>query len=250
MFNVLLIIITATMVIYFVWNFLNNQSNPHQRNTDDIRYFELKSKYEFLVSAVTLFTVVFVYLGISTKENLENEFREKLNNELKPSIDSIKNAKIEYEIFKTEVNKEISTYKDVISGSVQKINDMSSTQNEIYKRSLQSSKGLKMAENKINTISNMNILKKEFYIIDNLKISNSVFSKGMTEKIFFKDLITTSGDKLPQFEYEPVVIVSNLDGGQMGSTKITKEYVEVIVSAIFNGDENKPIMRYKLVIYY
>jgi nitrogen fixation-related uncharacterized protein len=70
--------IALVITIYFLWNFLNNRNNKWLRNNrhvNDIRYYELKSKNEFLVAVSVLLMGIITFFGYSTKQSLQNSLR-------------------------------------------------------------------------------------------------------------------------------------------------------------------------------
>jgi hypothetical protein len=250
MFEALLLVIAAAMVIYFVWNYRNAKSHPNRRKNNDIRYYELKSKYEFLVSIVTLVTVVFVFLGISSQRELKDEIQKNIDKELISSKNAIDSTKRSFALFRDSINVSLETYNNVLSASIVNLNKMSDKQNLIYQKSLKSNLDLDKVQNTVSRISKLNVLKKEFYVIDDLQVDNKTAASGNSFRLFFKDLKTNTGDNLPNFTSEPLVLASNLDGGVIKTIKTTDDYVDVLVETIHNGEINAPFFRYKLVIYY
>jgi hypothetical protein len=70
--------IALVVTIYFLRNFLNNRNNKWLRNNrqvNDIRYYELKSKNEFLVAVSVLLMGIITFFGYSTKQSLQNSLR-------------------------------------------------------------------------------------------------------------------------------------------------------------------------------
>ena len=75
------------LTIYFYWNYRSNKNNNWLRNhkqLNDIRYYELKSKNEFLVAVSVLLIAIIAFFGYSTKQNLQDslrtEFKDSISN--------------------------------------------------------------------------------------------------------------------------------------------------------------------------
>ena len=250
LFNILVVIITATIIIYFVWNYLNNRKQPHRRNFDDIRYYELTSKYEFLVAVAALFAIVFGYIGITTKSSLEAELTKNIETQLKPAKDSILILKNDISAFQSQ----ITNLNGVLANSQSQLIEISKQQELIDQKNISSTRNVGLLQTKIKDISESNALKKEFYILKDI----SIFYKTPQEekdvdpilKFDFDKLLTVKGEKLPTFDQPPFMIVSPRNGGMVYVTKITNKGFELIMGPVLllNGEQNKEF-KFQVIVY-
>lgn len=250
MFYILLVVITATIVIYFIWNFISSKANPHRINNDDIRYYELKSKNEFLVASVSLLLIVFAFFGLSTKNEIKADLENEIKKDLSVSQKVADSTRKAFEAYKSTIDKDLITYKEVISSSIQKLEEIKKQTEQVSNSTLRSKKQFDNVQQTVDRISKLNILKREFYIVDNQFINHNVAVSGKPRRIYFDTLKTQNGDNLPTFQYEPLILISNIDGGFIKINKTTKDYVDVIVETMTEEDQNIPQFRFKLVIYY
>jgi hypothetical protein len=250
LFNILVVIITATIIIYFFWNYRNNKTQPHRRNFDDIRYYELTSKYEFLVAVAALFAIVFGYIGITTKSSLEAELTKNIEAQLKPAKDSILLLKNDITTFQSQ----IINLNGVLANSQSQLNEISKQQSLIDQKNASSNRNIGILQSKIKEVSESNALKKEFYILKDISISyNTPQEEKNTDPIFkfdFDKLVTVKGEKLPSFNQPPFMIVSPRNGGMVYVTKITNRGFELIMGPVLllNGEQNKEF-KFQVIVY-
>jgi hypothetical protein len=175
-----------------IWNFktLHDMKKLTQKNeisTADSRYYELKYNIQFLVGMSTILIAIVGSLGYSSFKNVESQISESAKKSIEPlmiKVDSISN----HLIIKTEVIKGLDSSINSISKSAEKI------ESAINK--------VQLLETKINKINSRNILKQNYYIIPSIEID---LSKPGVKTIFYKNLVTNNGDRLPTFKSPPLV---------------------------------------------
>jgi hypothetical protein len=182
-----LLIISVSNWVHF-WNM--QSAKDTETAFQDARFWELNYKIEFLVAVSAIVAAGLVYLGYdslrSTKEQLKSEMEKEI----------------------VELREELTRTK-ADSDNVSKI--VANSKGEVGNQ-LES---LQKLEKKIDEINKKNIVQQGYYVISGLTVvldtNQEVIQNG---KIHFKDLTTTSGDKLPAFTSPPLVIaISEGDSG-------------------------------------
>lgn len=202
--TILLFIIASVITIYFTWNFFNNRKLPkNSKLENDIRYYELKSKYEFLVAVVSLVTAVAVFYGLGTKKDIEQNIKSEFTTEFEPAKKRLSVAERQI----NEINMNLKTAQGIINSYYNALKEIDTKQKTIDQASQRSQKQFQEFEKRIDTLNKKNILKKNFYLVDNIKVNYDVitYNQGFA-KFAFDTLTTTLGDKLPKFQKPPLVV--------------------------------------------
>lgn len=208
------------LTIYFYWNYRSNKNNNWLRNhkqLNDIRYYELKSKNEFLVAVSVLLIAIIAFFGYSTKQNLQDSLRTEFKDSISNLNDSLKNLNQNLNLSKNETLELINK----IDASRNNIDGLQNYQTELTSKLANTGQNIKDVNKFISEIKSKNILKKPFYVIDSIRIDNinSSIKDPLTKKEFvkfvvieFDKLVTTDKDKLPIFKTPPIIIPVNIDG--------------------------------------
>jgi len=166
---------------------------------DDEKYFELKYKLEFLTASFWVMVAIGGLLGYNTLKDAKEEVKTEFSNELEALTDQLEKVKEE-------------------------IGSNDSTAKNLRKEFPELEKLVSQLQARIKLINSKNILKQNYYVvryIDKPDWKKDVFM------VFFKDLKTSSGDRLPKFVSSPVVMVSANAGSLPTITNITKESFEM-----------------------
>lgn len=215
MVTVLLSFIATVLTIYFVWNYFNERNHrPKWAIEKDIRYYELKSKNEFLIATGSLFIIIVVFMGLNTQKDIEI----KLRSEYKGLLDSASQLK-------QDVTDEVGSHKQMIRLLAEKIRESEKIQETITQQSKESLSSFNSINEQYAQIRSKPILNKDFYIIPE---QNFPPDSGWGITFYFKDLKTTEGKSIPPFNNPPSVIASSSNGGSFVVTKITTESVHVV----------------------
>lgn len=201
--TVLLIIITSLLIldVYFLTK-LDKRIKKKKKIFLDQRYFELKTQINLIkaVSGIVLF--VGTYLGVSTlneiKESFKNDFMVKVDSQ-KKQVDSLISVVKDY-------TKLIDKLKIIESQGIENLSDINN-EFKIVKNSLERNK---------NSMKHF----PQMFIIKGIKIKNSV------TKVYFRDLKTIDGKKLPNFNMPPAVNIQCYNA-QAQILDITKDYFEL-----------------------
>lgn len=233
----LLCLIAAVIVIYFSWNYFNERkSRPIWPIEKDIRYYELKAKYEFLVATGSLFTIVLIFMGLNTQKDLEI----KLRNEYKGLLDSAAYLKKDVEIKLENSRQTIGVLTDNLA-------ELNRTQENIAQKSTTSLSTFNSLNNQYNQLKNRPILSKDFFIIK--EISYNEAPEG--NRYYFQDIQTIDGKKLPEFKHPPTVLINGSTGGTFGIIRVTTEFVHLINTGGVQIQSDPPTfpLKFKLVLF-
>jgi|GEM_PF-2121790 len=217
-FNTLLLfVILVVIIIYFTWNYLSNKKIDYrlwERKNDDIRYHELKSKYEFLVAIVTFIIAVAVFYGYSTKKEIEESIKKDFDSKLEVEHKKLTEVNKKLKNLDSNVSNRIKSTSTTIDAYFNSLKQIESRQNTINELSDKSQGKLKEFERKIVNLNDDNTLKRNFYLVDNIKIKYDEYSMINEHYISYsyKNLTTTLGDKLPNFETPPIIIAVSNNG--------------------------------------
>ena len=188
------VIILFALLVVSAWNGytllqIKKMNKEGEKTSADERYYELKFKIQFLVAMFTFLAAIAGLYGYNTLEDV----KQKLTTELNDSIDSLKQR---LRATTTNLNSKDSIVKNLE-------NDLG-TLSENVPRLKKGFGQIEFLERKIQTINGKNILKQNYYIVTSLSFTTNDLSKPA--KIYFKDLTTNLGDKLPSFTRPPLII--------------------------------------------
>ena len=187
---------------------LKNRATSTTTFTDE-RYFELKFKLQFISSIGVIIISVFGYIGYENYNSLLIKTDEVTN----------KLAKVNNQI--DDYDKKFEAL-NLYSKDIEKIMGVSKSD-------------LKSLNTTIANIRDKNVLDKNFYFIDDLVLPSS-----NEKKFYFKDLITSYGDRLPIFNKPPTILIAPSTGGNFFINKITTDYVELGVGSSTGVGDNDP----------
>ncbi|MCD8437692.1 hypothetical protein LNI95_08410 [Tenacibaculum dicentrarchi] len=196
--EILLVIIFSAIVILNVWNLislkqLKKDSTKLDSQLNDPKYYELKSKSEFIVAVFTILVAVGGLLGYKSFESVKKSIKDDLLSRMIPinsSIDETEKKIIKYDsIFRINESMQIIINKDIPKNDLKLKNQ---------------DRQLKLIQNTLNELNQNNKIKQSFYLVKSLEIINI---KGkLSKKFYFKDLRTNIGDKIPKFSKLPFLI--------------------------------------------
>jgi len=184
-------ILLVILIGFVVWNLnslkaLIRLTKNGENQPADARYFELKYNIQFLLASSTVLITTVGILGYNSFEGVKKELLAGA----KKSVDSIT-------IRMNLISSQLKHKRDSTLELNNKIIRMAEQAKELEVAFNQ----IKSLETKIKVINAKNILKQNYYIVPSIEyIPND---KG--KKIFFKDLVTNIGDKLPEFKLPPLV---------------------------------------------
>jgi len=247
-FNTLLLFtITCVIVIYFTWNFFNQRSiKKNSKHIPDAHYYELKSKYEFLVAIGSLVFAIAVFYGLGTKKDMEQNLKSEFNSQLEPTRKQALTTETKID----SVNKQVKETQGIINGYYSALKEIEGKQRAIDLLTLSSKNKFEGFQKRIDTLSKKNILKRSFYLVDNLQLDFKKMenTESHSLKIAFDTLVTTLADKLPRFHKPPIILpVSNM-GFALHVFNVTNDGFEIFVAPEWFDDPKNGIVIARLLI--
>ncbi len=256
------IILIVTLIIFTIWNIINVRtfkkilSNNENRIADD-KYFELKYKTEFIIAAFSGIVFVVGYLGYGSLNNAENQLQKVIQDSLKIYETALKEKQLEI----NELGNHLDEFSFIQSNFFKEQAKFSKNQTnlraDIYRQENRITAGkidIDSLDKKIIAINNKNVLKQNFYLIDDYKII--IKNETWLPRIYFKNLETNLGDKLPEFKKPPFIILKSFVYFDYPIEEITLDYFQLGAPTQLNtppqiGLENDTL-RFDMVIieYY
>ncbi|CAC9972926.1 hypothetical protein [Flavobacterium panici] len=238
----LVVILVFAIMSYISLRKISSQSNVS--NLGDDRYYELKYKLQFLSSVGVIIIAVAGFFGLDKYENFVKEFKSKTDSlDIKLSEYDKKISLLDSSILKYD--SRIRTYDNSF-----KMLDLSKI--KFSKAMISSNKELLQLKDTIDVIKKRNILDKTFYVINNLQVNNPIIPNNgnLITRYYFKDLYTIIGDKLPEFEKPPIILVVPQSLSNVVIVSLTKEYVELSAYNYpgNNGNEEPKTFDFTLLI--
>lgn len=220
----LFIILVFIIMSYASLRKISRQTNVNNMGVD--QYYELKYKLQFISSVGVIVIAVAGFFGLDKYQNFVKEFKSK--------TDSLDVKLNEYDKKISLLDSNIIKYDTKINAYDNSLKKLDLSKIQFSKAMIVSNRGLLQLKDSIDVIKKRNILDKSFYIIDNLKVKNTMVlnntESGIT-KFYFKDMYTTIGDKVPEFEKAPVTFVIPQSPATIQVLSITKDYIEVLLSS-------------------
>ena len=241
----LLFIIACTIIIYSLWNFISNRKEiSPAKLSNDIRYYELKSKYEFLV-AITAFLLAFgTFYGISTKKDLEKSLRADFTEKLDSIQEQSANLKSKLGLLNVTTDKKVEQTDKTLNAYYDALLKSQAKQGTIDKKFTEYA-------GRIDSLRLKNLLKRNFYLVDNIVFNYDEYLKGSggsSKTIYFNTIITSLGDRLPTFSKPPIVIALSDDGYGFIITRITSTYFTINVSGTWSEKTTPGDFKLRLLI--
>lgn len=241
LFLLIFIIIACSIIIFFVWNvysYKKIQQARQQQNhlLNDEKYYELKSKQEFLLAIGTLIAAVIAFIGYDSYKNFQEAIQKNLEDQLVTTTDKLKvqsqNLAEQQKNIDT-LNASISRNNIYVARATEILANLDKKQEALDNKLNQSensivtyNKRIKDIQDRLSTIANKNIINQEIYLVKDLKYHFEGSSDTVT--YYFKNLQTINGEPLPTFKDTPIVIpVSNV-GAQFQLSKVTPNYFQLI----------------------
>ncbi len=238
--EILIIILIGSLIILTLWNILTIRSYKNKMTSEsqlnDGKYFELKYKMEFMIAVFSIIIAFVGFLGYRSFDKIKNEITDNIQKDIAPITFDLKKAKIDVTRIDSTLKQSSSIYTNLYSNLSRLENKISSRSNDFDN-----------LNEKIKNISDRNILKRNFYIIDNLKFNwkeSKDWLKDMT--YYYKDLTTNIGDKLPVFTKPPIIIITPTSQTDIIIYQVTNEYVKFLPGATY--DDEADVLTWLMVI--
>jgi hypothetical protein len=219
--TVILAFIGFGSLVFSFWTFRivkrhirGNRGNlTRDSDLSDLKYFELKSRQEYLVSLAAILLALLTFLGFSSLNDIKKDMQTDVQSE-KTKLDSLYIAeKKQY----GELSKLNSTYKDSVSLVLDK------------------ARRLKQF---IEQIRNKDIIRQNIFIVDPLTIGNFPIDKNEFRTVKFKDLKTISGKALPIFKTAPSIVCFSTTYSMLIVADVTSESFKIKPELYYSDNGN------------
>lgn len=268
-FKYSLILLLIAILVLLGWNILLFKSRKIRRKNSE-EYIEIKYQQQFYIAIFAVLIGLTSFMGYDKYTDLENSISEKIeqktaikvekyNRQMDSLAHILKTGQREI-IFENKILKESNQH---LNSKTEKANDLlykmlydfADVKNELYN----SEQNIKNQAERIKRFNNdIEELKKNDFLNQVHLVTGKKFegSEKMTylDTVHFNELRTTSGNKLPQFRHNPIVILSKTTGVDLFINEINEKY---FVIARGNGyilyedhQQEKEEVSYDLLIIY
>lgn len=230
------ILLTIIVIGFNIWNIINiNGIKKDATKTyvlNDAKYWELKYKIQYLITATSIILFVAAYLGYQSVRDVKND----LKNEFQSSLDSSKRDLSR--IFETQkiLNSKMAAADSSILQAEDAILGLMGREKNLSGSLSMSKSNLSQLMERITEINSKNILQQNIYIVDNVPYSIDQYWEF--KKYYFKDLTSNTGQPLPLFNKPPFIFSVSNQGFTFALRKITKDSFEMSVSAASDPELN------------
>lgn len=238
--SIILLIIGISVLIFSIWNHilikrhLKQFKNNYRQvsSLTDEKYFELKSKQDYIIAASAIIFAVLSFIGFSSIKDIKTEMNLQMAEE-KKKIESLNSS------------------ADSTNNSFKGLNLKGKDLQDSVRSAMNLVDALKL---RVGSILGKDVIKQNIFIVDPLKIGDFPHSK---EKYFedfrvvkFKDLMTISGQKLPIFKVPPSIMCFSTTSSSIIVKDVTAEGFKInpqgysylateSSKAVIEGDEVK-----------
>lgn len=207
--SIILTVIGFAVLIFSIWSFLLVRTHIRNKWTHEItgsmadeKYYELKSKQEFIIATSTIIFALISFIGFSSiseiKKNLNEQIaieRQKVDSLTKVANSSIDNLELRGKDYKDSVLQGLKLLKD------------------LRKRYID--------------LSDKDIIRQNVFIVDDLKIGDFKKVDYFFRIVNFKDLRTVSGQKLPEFKTPPSIIVFSSTSSELRVDEVSQSSFKI-----------------------
>ena len=222
--SIILIIIGAAVLIFSIWshliirNHINkyNASGRVSQGLNDAKFFELKSRQDYIVAASALIFAVISFIGYGSITDIKSDLKKQFADETK-RMDSSYNAQ----------KAKLDTMAGVADETNRTFSGLKIVGKDL-KDSMRSALSLvSFLKNRVGQISKKDVIRQNLFIVDALRVGDfpDVQVKGFGEfkYVAFNKLTTISGQKLPVFSEAPSIVVFSRDGAMLTVKNLTNE---------------------------
>ncbi|MBN8665838.1 MAG: hypothetical protein J0L83_14750 [Chitinophagales bacterium] len=253
--NTIITILVISILVFSLpmWLQLLSIRKAAKKNHElsDKQYWELKYKYQSLISLFAVIVAAFFFIAGDSLEKV----RLAVIDQLRPKIDSLQDKivsdSLKFARLKDDLEASSSDFKNSIDSYNNKAESIGKKSSYTSEQLAYVTSSLKEAQSKIEKINQYTILRKDIYIVND-STTGFRYKKNVIPaiqeipalKLYFKDLVTINGDRLPEFKEAPTVMVFSKNQNVFSVEKVTKEYVIVLlIQGWGSAEENAyPIM--------
>lgn len=230
--STILLLFLISLIAFNLWNavtlkhLLKRPLKNDQLN--DKNYWELKYKMQYMITVFSVILAIVAYIGYNTIDNVKESVRKDFQASLDSTrnalilIDSqIKSSKAEFDARVANTDSILNSYQDMLLG-------LSNRTEQVKKSISLSDKDLNAFKGRISEINSKNIIRQSIYIIDNLEYTFTEYWEY--KKYYYKDLVTNTNQKLPEFKQRPFILPISNQGFTFSINNVTTESFELVPS--------------------
>lgn len=192
--SLVLVIIGLSVFVFSLWSLLlikrhlrKNKSYDNKTiNLSDEKYFELKSRQEYIISISAIVFSIISFIGYTSIDNIKSDISRRLKDEV-AILDSL-NKKAHDNYFHLEVRGK--TYEDSVRSAFKVLSSLNNQMKQLFRK---------------------DVITQNIFIVDPLRIGD--YPKDSTDQydegyrvVQFRDLLTINGRPLPAFKEPPSII--------------------------------------------
>ncbi|MBX2895988.1 MAG: hypothetical protein KF763_11130 [Cyclobacteriaceae bacterium] len=206
----LFILLITVLLILSIWNHLifRKMKSVKEDEIKDARFWELNYKMDYLVAVAAMGAAVLVFLGYESLQSAKEAAKSEIDKELIMIREDLTEAQAKNQSLKLSSD----SIKDNVAFTGTQIDSQIKALNEL--------------SIKIKLINSRSIVQQGFYVVRGLKLPFDHESKPGSNKIYFKNLITDKGGKLPEFSNPPLVIPISQSNWEMNIFNIKQDSFE------------------------
>lgn len=201
-FTIVLLILVFILLILDVVFLYRIQKSPitRNRNTFDKRFFELKFEIRLIEVVATILLFVGTFLGASSLNEIKTEYKSDLEVEIK----ALRDETYDFETKLLKYTKTLDSLKSEEGKSIENLSDIKREFGVIDKKLSNNNQAFK------NLIKVYAVKEVEFSpnIVDNVN-KKSPQKKIEYQDIYFNTLKTMYGERLPEFQDIPLVVIQS-----------------------------------------
>jgi hypothetical protein len=207
--SIILTVIGLAVLVFSIWSHLLIRRHIRNKWTHEItgtladeKYFELKSKQEFIIATSTIIFALISFIGFSSISEIKKNLNDQIATE----------------------RKKVDSLRQVANNSL----DNLELRGKDYKDSvLFGLKLLKELRKRYLELSDKDIIRQNIFIVDDLKIGDFKKVDYFFRIVNFKDLKTVSGQRLPDFKTPPSIIVFSSTSSELRVDEVSQNSFKI-----------------------
>lgn len=256
---IILVLLVITQIVFSIWNYfslnyLKKKTFYANEQLNDAKYYELKSKHEFVIATISIVTTALVFLGYNSIQGMQDKLKADYDKKVESATAKLTSAEIKVNDLSNGIDGKFQQVDTSFKRYSNYLLKLEMSQAIINDQAEKTKNNLNNAQARINEINSKNIFKQNLYIVENLQFDIKVIDDSTEsndwKRFYFKDLRTISGDRLPEFRKPPFIVsaLSNV-GSTAAIQHITKEYFDLATFQYFTT-ENSPSLGKSDVQYF
>lgn len=213
------LVVFSVLNFFQVWRHLrrNRRSSDPRTSIADMKYMELKTRQDFIISAGSVLLGLIAFIGIGTINDFKSELRTTLAKEV------------------GDIEKKTDSLKEKLAGLTLQGDDVGA----VYTNTAE---GFKKLQSDFKKLSTKDIVSQDIYIVESIRLRDHPLDKaaGGNFTVRFDKLQTVSGKPLPKFNKPPAIMCLSPNGALPQIQKVTSEAIilNVRFSAGSAGNED------------